>query len=48
MYVVFSSSAACSENEGDETNNLKGKVTGGDYHNGSVLVIDDVSLVYDK
>lgn len=48
MYVVFSSSAACSENESDETDNLKGKVSGGDYHNGSVLTIDDISLVYDK
>lgn len=48
MYVVFSSSSACSENESEETKNLKGKVSNGDYHNGSVLTIDDISLIYDK
>lgn len=48
MYIVFSSSAACSENEGTETSNLGGMVSEGDYHHGSVLVIDDVELIYDK
>ena len=48
MYVVFSSSANCSETESVETTNLAGMVSEGDYHNGSVLVIDDISLVYDK
>ena len=48
MYVVFSSSSACSENESEETENLKGKVSEGDYHSGSVLTIDDISLIYDK
>lgn len=48
MYIVFSSSANCSENESTETNNLDGMVSEGNYHNGSVLTIDDISLVYDK
>ena len=48
MYIVFSSSANCSESESTETDNLKGMVSGGDYHNGSILTVDDISLVYDK
>lgn len=48
MYVLFSSSAGYSDNESEETNNLKGMVSGGDYHQGSVLIIDDVELQYLK
>lgn len=48
MYVLFSSSAGCSDSEAEETNNLKGMVSGGDYHQGSVFIIDDVELQYLK
>ena len=48
MYIVFSSSSACSDQESEETTNLKGFVSEGNYHNGSVLVIDDVTLEYNK
>lgn len=47
-YVVFSSSANCSDDEDTETNNLKGMVSTGDYHNGSVFIIDDIAFRYDK
>ncbi len=48
MYVLFSSSAGCSDSEAEETKNLKGMVSGGDYHQGSVFIIDDVELQYLK
>lgn len=48
MYVLFSSSAGCSDSEAEETNNLKGMVSGGNYHQGSVFIIDDVELQYLK
>ena len=48
MYIVFSSSANCSDVEETENNNLQGMVSEGDYHNGSVLTIDDIQLIYDK
>lgn len=47
-YVLFSSSSNCSDDESTESNNLKGMVSTGNYHNGSVFVIDDIALVYDK
>lgn len=47
-YVVFASSANCSEDESTETNNLNGMVVKDTYHNGSVFVIDDVAFRYDK
>ena len=48
MYIVFSSSANCSDVEETENNNLQGMVSEGNYHNGSVLTIDDVQLIYEK
>lgn len=48
MYVLFSSSAGCSDSEAEETKNLKGMVSGGNYHQGSVFIIDDVELQYLK
>ena len=48
MYVLFSSSAGCSDSEAEETKNLKGMISGGDYHQGSVFIIDDVELQYLK
>jgi hypothetical protein len=48
MYILFSSSAKYSDDESTETTNLKGMVSNGNYHTGSVLTIDDISLIYDK
>lgn len=48
IYVLFSSSANLSDSESEETNNLKGMVSEGDYHQGSVFIIDNVELQYLK
>jgi hypothetical protein len=48
MYILFSSSANYSDVESTETDNLSGMVSNGDYHNGSILIVDDVSLIYGK
>lgn len=53
MYIVFSSSAGCSDNESEETKNLKpylnlGTEVGGyTHHEGSNLYIDNVELIYE-
>lgn len=53
MYIVFSSSAGCSDNESDETNNLKSylnlgtEVDGYTHHEGSNLYLDNVELIYE-
>lgn len=53
MYIVFSSSAGCSDNESEETNNLKSylnlgtEVDGFTHHEGSNLYIDNVELIYE-
>lgn len=49
MYIAFSSSAACSDEEGTETSNLKslvenGEIDGYTHYEGSNLYIDDISL----
>ena len=51
MYIAFSSSAACSDEEGTETSNLKslvenGEIDGYTHYEGSNLYIDDISLTY--
>ena len=50
IVIVFSSSANCSEQESEETDNLKGLVQ--ESYNkpfdGSVLTIDNIQLIYDK
>ena len=50
IVIVFSSSANCSDNEGQETDNLKNYVVSGygKAKNGSVLTIDNIQLIYDK
>ncbi len=53
FYVVFSSSSKCSDNESDETNNLKSYLNKGTetdgytHHEGSNLYIDNVELIYE-
>ena len=53
MHIVFSSSAYCSDNESEESNNLKnyidlgGEVDGYTHHEGSNLYIDNVELIYE-
>lgn len=53
MYIVFSSSANCSENESTESDKLKElldkgtEVDGYTHHEGSNLYIDEVELIYE-
>ena len=53
MYIVFSSSADCSENESIETENLKNfiemavETDGYTHHEGSNLYIDNIQLIYE-
>lgn len=53
MYIVFSSSAKCSDNERDESDQLKSylnlgtEVDGYTHHEGSNLYIDNVELIYE-
>lgn len=53
MYVAFSSSVQCSDDEGEETSSLKpllnlgGEVDGYTHHEGSNLYIDNVELIYE-
>ncbi|MCH5328083.1 MAG: DUF4493 domain-containing protein [Coprobacter sp.] len=53
MYVVFVSSADCSDNEATETSNLKdakltkeGSIGGYTHYEGSNMYVDDISVVY--
>lgn len=53
MYIVFSSSMECSDDESTETNNLKSylnlgtETDGYTHHEGSNLYIDNVELIYE-